>query len=328
MSLCLGLAAPLERALQGLAAACALGAALADWGRMSLSPHGRRRLRLLSRLRARVHRFGSRRLAAQTLSFSLLFGIPALGLARFDLWAGHHRWLGAPAGTAQGLAGVLLSVAALYFATFLVNAFTGRLFCGWGCPLGQAAALEDQREAAGEAAQRRARLGAWGYRLLLASSLTSWWVDPAVLLSGDWPAMGLTLSGWGALVGLLTLHARRWRWAFCRGACPIGLYYSVVQTQHALGVHFDAASEVCRGCNACGTICPVGLDPRALGQVLGERGGLSIGGFPARNHCLSCGLCVEACELAVNRRPPLSLSMGAPSDAQGAEATKSPVRAA
>ena len=267
------------------------------------------RLRILQALDDRPHRYRRIRRVTQALTLLVLYGAPALGLVRFDLWAGHHRWLGRPAGAFQGAFGVVLGILVFYGITFLINAVFGRLFCGFGCPIGEASRLADAVDAAKPAhARRLARLRALTFDAALAGAIATWFVDPRVLLEGTLQAVTFTVVGFVALTALVYLHGAFWRWNFCRKACPIGLYYTFVQPLQAYGVVFDAASEACIDCGLCDAVCPVLLHPRRLGETVSDIGGLALDGFPAQNHCLTCGDCVRACQLVMAPRaadPPL-----------------------
>jgi ferredoxin-type protein NapH len=267
------------------------------------------RFRLIKIALGNPHRYGRYRLFTMGLTLAVLLGVPLAGLARVDLWAGAHRMLGEPVELLLGLATVSVAIAAFYGATFLLNMVAGRVFCGFGCPVGQLSRLSDaidalSRDAAG---RRQTWLKLAGFALLLVGATSLWWVGPGVYLAG-----GLAmLAAWAALgagVGLALVHARRWRWGFCRKLCPIGLYYSVVQTGGLVRIHYDE-KLACTDCKACAGICPVHLDPRHLGQLLDSPGGLAFPGMPAANHCLSCGACVEICE-HMTRREPLPAAMG------------------
>ena len=262
------------------------------------------RLRLLRALGARPHRYRALRSVTMALTLAVLIAIPTLGLARFDVWGGHHRWLGQPTDGIHGLAAVAAGIGACYFVTFVLNAAFGRLFCGWGCPVGHASRLGDAVDlAVGSGKGRwRARARAIGFALLLAASLLLWWVSPRVLVEGSASAVGRTLAALAAATAAIHLHGRRWRWRFCKETCPIGVYYSAVQTKHAFGIHFDALSEMCQACDNCSAVCPVGLEPRDLTRPLEGLGGIALDGFPERNHCLTCGDCVQACELVFVRK--------------------------
>jgi ferredoxin-type protein NapH len=267
------------------------------------------RFRLFKIALGNAHRYGRYRLATMGITLAALLGVPLAGLARVDLWGGAHRMLGEPVDLVLGLATVSVAIAAFYGATFLLNMIAGRMFCGFGCPVGQLSRLADAIDALAKdpAGQRRAWLKLGAFALLLVGATSLWWVAPGVYAAGG----AAMLAAWGALVlgvGLALVHARRWRWGFCRKLCPIGLYYSVVQTGGLVRIHFDP-KLACTDCKACAGACPVRLDPRHLDQLLESPGGLAFSDMPAINHCLSCGACVEICE-HMTRKEPLPAAMG------------------
>ena len=243
----------------------------------------------------RPHRYRWYRAITMGSTLAVLLAVPLLGVARMDLWGGGHLALGKPVNFAKGLVGVCLAMGAFYVVTFAVNLPAGRMFCGFGCPVGQLSRYADAIDAFPKDPARRRRgwleLVAFAFALSLAVSL--WWVAPAALVA--WPA-GLVVWGAVALVtGYGIVHGRYWRWGFCRKLCPIGLYYSVVQTNSLIGIDFDPTGT-CTDCEGCEGVCPVGLDPRHLDTLVPSPGGLAFAGFPGMNHCLHCGACVEVCE--------------------------------
>ena len=201
-------------------------------------------------------------------------------------------------GPVYGGGAVFIGILAFYTITFALNAAMGRVFCGFGCPIGQASRLGDDVEIAQETGEdRRAVVGrAAAFALALAAGIALWFVSPRVFVEGSARAIATTLAGVAALSGAVYLHGRHWRWRFCQDFCPIGIYYSAVQTDHGFGIHFDAASGTCKECDVCSVACPVGLDPRDLTKMKESVGGIALDGFPDQNYCLTCGECVRACE--------------------------------
>jgi len=267
------------------------------------------RLKLLRNLGV-GHRYPRWRALTMAISFAVLVAIPALGIARLDLLGGRHVVWGRPVDGVTGLVWVAIVIAAFYVVTFVLNAALGRVFCGWGCPVGQGSRVADWVDSAAPGQRRARALGAAAYALALGGVVTCWWISPRALLTGVAPAL-LALGAWLALASAVWLHGRSWRWRFCTQVCPIGLYYSAVQTPHGFGIQFER-SDGCIDCDACASVCPVGLDARDLSRRVSDLGGLALDEMPARNHCFTCGDCVRACELVLRkRRPPrLPLTLG------------------
>lgn len=274
----------------------------------------RPRLKILRALDRVPHRYELRRALGMCVTLGVLFAVPFSGLARVDLWGGNHAFLFKSANFRQGLAGVIFGIGAFYVVTFLVNVIGGRLFCGWGCPVGQLSRFGEAVDLpglkGGKLLRARAEGAAFSAALVLATM--AWWVDLRVLWQGS--ARALAVS-WGILlftVALAYAHGRYWRWHFCMSTCPIGLYYSMVSPAQRFGVHFRNQHETCIECDACDNVCPVHLAPRDLMAPSGPRPGISILEAPGRNHCLECGDCVVACEWMIARsgKGPVPLELG------------------
>ncbi len=275
---------------------------------------GNIRMKVLRLVRQRSHRYDLYRAASMSVSIGLLLGVPLSGLARVDFWAGHHRLFFREASLREGLAGVIVGIAAMYVVTFLSNVVAGRMFCGWGCPVGQVSRFGEAVDTPG--------LKRWGkVRRHIAGGLFSgafvvamlaWWVDLRMLWQGSPNALTV---GWGLIaVGIAGayLHGRFWRWEFCKAVCPIGLYYSFVSPAKWYGVYFRNQHNTCIDCDACDNVCPVDLFPRDLMAPMDDRPGFSVAGAPGRNHCLECGDCIRACEKMIELRgePPVPLLLG------------------
>lgn len=265
-------------------------------------------------MRKTGHRYDLRRALGMTITLGVLLAVPLSGLAQLDLWGGRHRMLFELVPFKHGLAAVILAIGAFYVATFLVNAFGGRLFCGWGCPVGQLSRFGENLDGPGLRGWGlwRKRLEGAAFSAALAFSVFIWWVDPRVLFLGNPKALAIS---WGALlvtVAAAYAHGRWWRWTFCMTTCPIGLYYSLVSPARWFGVHFRNDQTTCIECDACDHVCPVDLKPRDLMASAGERPGLSVADAPGRNHCLECADCVRACEWIVDKRgqEPVPLLIG------------------
>jgi len=273
------------------------------------------RLKVLPRVESRGHRYVWLRYLTQGITIGILFIVPLSGLARVDFYGGEHRMLYREVTLREGLAAVILGIASLYIITFLVNCACGRMFCGWGCPVGFLNRLADVAHLKPD--KRHARWRRWrdaagpvGHSTLLVVSCMLWWTSPETYVAFGSPAAlawvwGLTLSGIASLAAL----GWWWRWGFCMRACPIGLYYSFIAPSKAFGINFreatgDGARDACLHCNACIKVCPVDLNPMNLDKAIPARGGVSVSDAPANNHCLKCGDCIQACEMMIDLAAP------------------------
>ncbi len=276
------------------------------------------RLKILKALRRGPkggrHRYDLWRAVGMTFSLLTLAAVPLSGLARVDLWQGRHLLLFQPASFKEGLAGVIVGISAMYVVTFLANLAAGRMFCGWGCPVGQLSRFGEHVDTPGLKGGRKilASLKGASFAFIFVLSILAWWVDLRVFWQGQAEA---AYTAWGVLAAGVVwsyAHGRWWRWGFCKSACPIGLYYSFVSPASWYGVYFRNQQETCVECDACDNVCPVDLAPRELMKPIAARSGVSIADAPGRNHCLECGDCVRACEwmIDVRGRKPVPLLIG------------------
>ena len=268
------------------------------------------RVRILAAVARKGGRYSVRRVVVITLSLLILLAIPLLGIARVDLWGGHHLLLGERVGIVEGLQGVVVALAVLYGFTFLTNMVVGRFFCGWGCPVGYVSRLGEDVDLTKRDRVRRvtAHLLGAGFVATFVGAVMLWWVDPQVVVEGTWAARAATLAVFGALWAGGFLHAFVWRFGFCLHACPIGLYYRYVTSRTPVGIVFDEVPDPCTQCGACVKICPVDLDPRSLGTPVATPAATPAGAAGTAERygdaeCLRCGDCVEACRMVFSIRP-------------------------
>jgi polyferredoxin len=273
-----------------------------------------RRLKVLKAMRRWAHRYDRLRALGMAASLGTLLLVPLTGLAQVDLWRGNHYLMFEKVPFRHGIAGLVVGISAMYVVTFLANVAAGRMFCGWGCPVGQLSRFGevlDTPRLTG-APRQRARLEGLAFSFAFVVSLAAWWVDLRVIWQGSLQAMTVA---WGVLLGGTALgyaHGRWWRWEFCKTVCPIGLYYTFMSPAKWYGVYFRNQHDTCIECNACDNVCPVDLPPRDLMLPIPARGGVSIDEAPGRNHCLECGDCIRACEWMIDLkgRDPVPLLLG------------------
>ncbi len=254
------------------------------------------------------HRYRWLRGSTQLITIALLLAVPLTDTARFDILTQQHRALGEPASPLYGLIAVGVAIFSFYFLTFQVNLVAGRMFCGWGCPVGQLNRLWDAVQSAKKQPKVFWTLMLLAFSTALMFGVLLWWITPASLVSPTWAPLA-----WGGLVLMVfaaLLFSKKIGWSFCRKACPIGLYYSVVQQKRPIGILFDR--NHCQDEDACVKACPVDLDPKALLHLKNDIGGLAIDGLTENSHCLRCGACVEACELVTSKIGPVALTFGRP----------------
>lgn len=224
------------------------------------------------------------------LAYPLDWRAAALGwLSRLDPWqlASRARWQH----DVPAWSWLPLSVLA-------ATAVTGRLLCGWLCPVGAVLALVDaltrmvlRNTLSRRAFRRLTRTRAhvlqgqlrlryyWLAFLVAVFALGSNWplyLSPFSLLSHEISAVAAGDVPWALLVatGLTVALSRVW----CTTICPTGLLLSLVARRRPLRYRVKGR---CTSCNRCADTCTVGAAP--------------VGTGAATDACLVCGDCSAVC---------------------------------
>lgn len=201
----------------------------------------------------------------------------------------------------------------------LATAFSGRVWCGWGCP--QTVYMEFlfrpvdrlfQGTAGKGGKPKRSLSGGMTvlrflvYLLLcmgLAHTFLAYFVPAENLLKWmrssplDHPTAFLVM---GATTGLMMFDFLYFREQMCLIACPYGRFQSVMLDRQSLIVAYDNkrgeprkkgrhlegdGTGDCVDCNQCVVVCPTGID---------IRDGLQL-------ECVNCTQCIDACDNVMDR---------------------------
>ncbi len=277
-----------------------------------------------------------KRLIWRSVFFALFLLAPVLDIFRFDLTQNHFILLGKPLtlGIDQTksvleistniMLRFLLPITLLIGAGIFIAWKWGRLYCGWLCPHFSVVEMIN-------ALMRRAsgKLSIWDKTKLPdmqqdgthIKANKQWWVVTifaVVLFSFIWAVVLLTYllppkEVYGNLISwsltrnqfifiatatfLLTIEFTFARHLFCRFACALGLFQSIVwmANKDAMVVAFDRGrAKLCADCDSsCDHACPMRLKPR---------------GFKRHKFtCTQCMQCIEACEKVQSAKADLTL---------------------
>ncbi|MDD2350962.1 MAG: 4Fe-4S binding protein [Synergistaceae bacterium] len=188
---------------------------------------------------------------------------------------------------------IALSSFVLFIGVTIATLLTGRVFCGWICPLG--AVNEFVSAGSRKLGIKKIKLPPavdkylryLKYLILLLIIYTTWKFGTLTFRDYDpWAAWMHLSAGWsefgyGTAVLFATLFAgvfieRFW----CRYLCPLGAFLAFVSKFSLVKVYRDQSP--CINCGKCAVVCPVGLTPdKDIVQGNGE--------------CITCGKCYSAC---------------------------------
>ncbi len=220
----------------------------------------------------------------------LLIVIPTFHIVKMDI-AHNESWL---FGHSIHLSGAFKPIVAVIglIAIFIIiaNLVSGRVFCGWICPGGFVAQIQEHFK------KMTKNKAVFYYFISLTTAILfsllffNWITDLRVFVHPTNPAF---LPLWGAFVVITGFFffevfiADKW----CRVYCPTGIYHKITPFNHILKPTL-VKKEECTDCKACIKSCPMGLDPRKMAFVNDFDRGIQA--------CILCGECVDAC-LSVNK---------------------------
>ncbi|MCC7014558.1 MAG: 4Fe-4S binding protein [Planctomycetes bacterium] len=252
----------------------------------------------LGKARGKPHRYSNWRWAV-AIAFTLaIAALPFFGIIRFDLWGGHHHYLGEQLGLVEVARRFAFPFLGVNLAIILVSRFFGRYLCGFVCPYGAVARFAEWLRF--RAKTRKDRIIGGALLITTCSVLSaitfSFWLDWRVFsdASAPWKIVASMF-----LLGMITsfyVFVQKLGLGFCRNWCPSGVYFALLGHDTNNGIEF-AHPQNCTDCKACEKACPMDLLPRELsGGKYREGSGFYPDGMSNFALCIRCGDCVSACE--------------------------------
>ncbi|MDD4160468.1 MAG: 4Fe-4S binding protein [Synergistaceae bacterium] len=188
---------------------------------------------------------------------------------------------------------IALSSFILFIGAVLATLLTGRVFCGWICPLGAVNEFVSagSRKLGIKNIQLPYLIDKYlrylKYAILLLVLYTTWKFGTLTFRDYDpWAAWMHLSAGWsefgyGTAVLFTTLFLGLFIQRFwCRYLCPLGAALALISKFSLVKVYRDKSP--CINCGKCSMVCPVGLTPdKDIVQRDGE--------------CIACGKCYSAC---------------------------------
>ncbi len=220
----------------------------------------------------------------------LLVLIPSLKIVKMDI-SHNQSWLfGQEMPLSEGFRPIVVVIGIIAVFIILANLILGRVFCGWICPGGFLAQMQEVLK------KRFKENRIIYYTVTLISSVLfsllffNWITDLRVFVYPTNPAFLPLLGVFIVITGFFYFEAfiaDKW----CRVFCPTGIYHKITPFNHIVKP-FLIDKENCSDCKECIKACPMGLDPRKMALIDDFDRGIQA--------CIVCGECVDACE-AVNR---------------------------
>ncbi len=184
-----------------------------------------------------------------------------------------------------------------------IGSFVGRMICGWACPFGLFQELLNKIPSVTFSIWRPLRFIKYGLLLFMVVLLPLFAVDefglgstwfckyicPAGTLEAGLPLLILQ-SSLRSAIGLLfynklfiliafTVWSVFTSRPFCRTACPLGAFYGLFSKIKL--VKLRLAPEKCNNCQACHSVCPMGVH---------------FNESPDDMDCITCLACSKACK--------------------------------
>ncbi len=180
---------------------------------------------------------------------------------------------------------VIIGVIAIFI--ILANLVSGRVFCGWVCPGGFVAQVQEYFKKVTKG--KRAVYYVVSFLMAVSFSLLffNWITDLRVFIHPTNPAFIPVWIGFVIVTGFFFFEVfigEKW----CRVYCPTGIYHKITPFNHILKP-FLVKKESCIDCKACIKSCPMGLDPRKMAAIDDFDRGIQS--------CILCGECVDACNI-------------------------------
>ncbi len=242
-----------------------------------------------------THKFTILRNVVYIIVILALIIIPTFKIAKIDI-AHNESWIfGERKSLEDGLAPVIFAAGFFAILVIIMNLINGRVFCGWICPGGFVAELQERlkRKFMGPKSSTGSKLLYWGITLITSILFTllffNWVTDLRVFFYHTNPAfagMWLTFLATLGIVYFELFIGKRW----CRTFCPTGIYQKITPYHHkfkpTMKPEYDLSA--CGSCRECIKNCPMALDPRRMAYINDFYKGLQA--------CIVCGTCIDTCK--------------------------------
>ena len=242
-----------------------------------------------------THKFTILRNTVYILVILAVIIIPTFKIAKIDL-AHNEAWIfGEKVSVEDGLAPVIFAGGFFAILVIVMNLINGRVFCGWICPGGFVAELQEnlRRKLLSVRSSSGQKILYWVITLITSILFTllffNWVTDLRVFFYYTNPTFAGMWFTFLATLGIVYFElfiGKRW----CRTFCPTGIYQKITPYHHkfkpTMKPQFDLKD--CGSCRECIKNCPMALDPRRMAYINDFYKGIQA--------CIVCGTCVDTCK--------------------------------
>ncbi len=240
------------------------------------------------------HKFKILRNLSYLFFLIILIIVPSFKIVKLDIAHGVSYLFGKPHPATDAFMWIVIAVGGISILIIFTNLILGRVFCGWICPGGLIAEIQEYFKKL-TYNTKSSKLNKLIYILIsfnvsmaLNLMIFNWFTDLKVFVYETNPAFVPIWIAFLISSGIFFFEvflADKW----CRVYCPTGIYHKITPFFHFYKTVLTNKDQ-CLDCKACVKSCPMGLDPRKMAFINDFDRGIQA--------CIECGECVDACAVS------------------------------
>ncbi len=240
------------------------------------------------------HKFKILRNISYLFFLAILVLIPYFKIVKLDVSHGVSYLFGKPYPVPDAFIWIVIAIGGLSILIIFTNLILGRVFCGWICPGGLIAEIQEYFKKL-TYTSKSSKFNKFAYifisflvSMLLNLVIFNWITDLKVFVYETNPAfipVWITFFISSGIFFFEVFLADKW----CRVYCPTGIYHKITPFFHFYKPVLTNKNQ-CLDCKACIKSCPMALDPRKMAFINDFDRGVQA--------CIECGECVDACTIS------------------------------
>jgi len=224
--------------------------------------------------------------------FLLIFiFFPLFHVVKLDIAHGVSYLFGQEMPATNAFRWLILIIGGISILIIFTNLILGRVFCGWICPGGFFAQIQEffRKKSLNPKTKKFSKIKYYLITGLVTTIFTflifNWITDLRAFFYITNPAFKPLWIAFAISFIIFYFEmfvADKW----CRVYCPTGIYHKITPYFHFVKPVLVNKQE-CSDCKECIKACPMGLDPRKMAYINDFDRGIQA--------CIECGECVDAC---------------------------------